>query len=170
MTPDASLRNLWVTVAAGAWLFALFAGRLWSGATAGPWLPPAVLIIGLGWAAGRGPIAGAVLVGWAGALHAAATGGPVGVSVAAGAVLLAALRSCGLGPVRCWAVAGGLGWVWAVAVRMGEAVVGDGAAMPTDAELFAPAELAAAVVFGLLRAGVSATLAGDPPRDDRGWR
>ena len=170
MTPDASLRNLWVTVAAGG-----VAVRAVRRAAVVRGDGRAVAAAGgphrrLGWAAGRGPIAGAVLVGWAGALHAAATGGPVGVSVAAGAVLLAALRSCGLGRARCWAVAGGLGWVWACAVRMGGAVVGDAAAMPTDAELFAPAELAAAVVFGLLRAGVSATLAGDPPKDDRGWR
>ena len=167
MTPNASMRDLWITTAAAAWLFGIFCVRLGTAETVGSWLPPATLVCGLGWAANRGAVGAAVLAAWAGVLHAAATGGPVGVSLAVGAALAAAVRVAGLGPVRSWVAAGLLGWGWSVAVRAAAVALGEGLE-PTVEILVEYRELTAAAGFGVFRAGVAATLRGEPPRTEPG--
>ncbi|WP_171187458.1 hypothetical protein, partial [Alienimonas chondri] len=91
-SPLPPMRGAAATVAAAFALFLLYCGELrWSG-TAGAWAPPATLVIGLALSASLAPIGGAALAVWAGLLHAAATAGPPGLSVAAAATLAAFLR------------------------------------------------------------------------------
>ena len=154
---ESPLTGLFPTFAAAAGLFLAFAATLALPPSVRAWCPPALAVLGLGFAAGRGAWGGAAVVAWAGALFAAAGHSPVGPAVAVGAALTFGLRSLNLAPARRWALAGGLGWVWAGAT----AVLAGGA----WAE---PASLPAALLLGTACGGIAAAIRGDR-RIDRGW-
>ena len=158
-----SPRPIWATAGAAVAVFGAFVLSLRVGGTAGDWWPPAVAVVGLGLAAGRGPAGGPVLAVWAGALHAAATGGPVGVSVAVGAVLTAAVRALRPSDGRRWLLAGLGGWVWAAAVGATGASAGGGSGAVSWVSL------PAAVGLGLACGGVAAAWSGRTGGDRGGW-
>lgn len=146
------LRELLATLIGAALLFALCCVELRWSATLQPWAPPATWIVGLGLAAGRGPLAGAALAGWAGLLHAAATAGSPGVAIAAAAIVSTALRIAFARPARRWALTGPLGWATAAGVAaVGGRLTGNGA-------LFDWSPLPAAIALGLIAAGLAATV------------
>ena len=154
---ESPLRGLFGTLLAAAACGAAFWATLAVGGDAGVWFPPAVAVVGVGCAAGRGAVGGAAVAALAGLLHGAATGSPVGACVAATAAVARVLGSLNLAPARRWAAAGVLGWGVAAAVA---AVAGsDGMNLRS---------FPAAIVLGLLCGGVAAAVRfGDA--GDRGW-
>ena len=158
-----SPRAVWATTAAGAGLFLLFCAELRWSESLGVFAPPATLIAGLGLAAGRGPIGAAGLAAWAGLLHAAATGGPPGVVLAAAALIVAGLRGAGLPDGRRWAIAGVLGWLGAEAIGAAGALSGGGTA-GIDWR-----SLPAAAALGLVGAGLAGAVRGETAGEPRRW-
>ena len=129
MSDPSPVRGTLAALLCAAGLFLLFTAQLRWGAAAGPWFPPALLIVGIGLAGALSPVGGAAVAAWSGLLHATATGGSPGAAVVAAAVAVAGLRILSSSPARRWAAAGLIGWAAAAAVGFfetgsaGEAVV-----------------------------------------------
>lgn len=134
-----------------------FAASLAVGDAGGAWFPPAVAVLGVGFAAGLGSVSGAAVAALGGLLHAAATHVPVGPSVAGAAAIAWVLGSLRLAPARRWALAGPAGWGVAGAVETVSS--GNGWNLTS---------LPAAVALGLLCGGAAAAVRFEDG-DDRGW-
>ena len=148
----AACKTLLSLLACAAACAAALICREWYGGAAN-WWPPAVLVVGLGLAAGRGGWGGPVVAVAAGVLHAAAANGSIGFSVAGAAVAAWVLGAVPLAPARRWAAAGPAAWGLAEVL----AGVGDWSARG----------LPAAIALGLLCGGCSAAVA---PASDAGDR
>ena len=151
------LFELWKTLLALVACGAAFVVAVAANRTAGAWFPPAVAVVGLGCAAGRGAVGGAVAAVAAGALHAAAAGLPAGPCVIGAAAIAWGLSAVPLTPARRWAAAGVLGWACAGAASNFGGSAG-----------WAAASLPASVLLGLTCGGLAAAFGG-AGGSDRGW-